>query len=201
MIGIINYGINNIFSIKNTLDKLEISSKIILHPSQVENISKIILPGVGSYNLAMKKLYDKNWVDFLKQFVENKNNFLLGICLGMQLLASKGYEEKETEGLNLIEAEVKKLSILGCNKKLPHIGWNSIKIKKDTKIFSGIPNMLDFYFVHSYAMNFNNNVIAEVNYGKNFVAAVQKENIFGMQFHPEKSSEGGKLILKNFSEL
>jgi len=201
MINIINYGINNIFSLKNCLDKINIDSKIITKPEEVGKNNKIILPGVGSFNVAINKLNQYDWITYLKKFTQNKNNYLLGICLGMQLLSSKSYEETETKGLDLIETEVKKLSDMECENKLPHVGWNSLNLKNKSKLFKDIPNDIDFYFVHSYAMTNNKFVTAEFNYGKNYVAAVQRENIYGVQFHPEKSSNGGKLILKNFNDL
>ncbi len=201
MINIINYGINNIFSLKNCLDKINIDSKIITKPEEVGKNNKIILPGVGSFNVAINKLNQYDWITYLKKFTQNKNNYLLGICLGMQLLSSKSYEEIETKGLDLIETEVKKLSDMECENKLPHVGWNSLNLKNKSKLFKDIPNDIDFYFVHSYAMTNNKFVTAEFNYGKNYVAAVQRENIYGVQFHPEKSSNGGKLILKNFNDL
>ena len=201
MINIINYGLNNIFSIKNCLDKINIKSKIISSPEEFEYGNKLILPGVGSFKVAMEKLSNNNWINFINDFVKHKDNYLLGICLGMQLLSSKSFENEMTNGLDLIKTEVKKLSDMECNKKLPHVGWNDIKIKKKCQIFKNIPNNIDFYFVHSYAMENGNFVVAEFNYGKGYTAAVQKDNIFGVQFHPEKSGDGGKLILKNFNDL
>lgn len=201
MICIINYGINNIFSLKNCLDKINIKSKIITKPEEVKNDNKIILPGVGSFNVAMNKLSNYDWIAFLKKFAQNKNNHLLGICLGMQLLSSKSYEEVETNGFNLIETEVKKLSDMNCKNKLPHVGWNSLNLKNKCKLFKDIPSGIDFYFVHSYAMMDNKFVTAEFNYGNNYVAAVQRENVYGVQFHPEKSADGGKIVLKNFNDL
>ena len=199
MIKIINYGINNIYSIKNNLDKINIDSQVISTPEEVGKANKLILPGVGSFKLAMKKLEKRNWPIFIKKFISNKKNYLLGICLGMQLLSNKSYEDGETEGLKLINCEVKKLSNLGCEEKLPHVGWNSIKNYKNSKLLKGIPDEIDFYFMHSYVMLDNSDVIANFDYGKKFVAAVEKENVFGVQFHPEKSSIGGQQILKNFN--
>ena len=201
MINIINYGLNNIFSIKNCLDKINVKSKIISKPEEFDYGNKLILPGVGSFKVAMDKLCKNGWVSFINNFVKNKENYLLGICLGMQLLSSKSFEDEMTDGLNLIKTQVKKLSEMKCNKKLPHVGWNDIKMRKKCEIFKDIKNNLDFYFVHSYAMENGNFVVAEFEYGNCYAAAVQHENIFGVQFHPEKSADGGKLILKNFNEL
>tara|TARA_Y100000590_G_C15669108_1_gene995612 strand:+ start:223 stop:831 length:609 start_codon:yes stop_codon:yes gene_type:complete len=201
MISIINYGINNINSIKNCLNKLNIECSVVYKPEEVGKGNKIILPGVGSFVIAMQKLEENNWSSFLKKFTQNKKNFLLGICLGMQLLANKSFEETESEGLKLIDCDVKKLSEMNCKKKLPHVGWNSIKILKETPLFKNIPNYIDFYFVHSYSMTMNSSVIAEFNYDNDYVAAVQNKNIFGVQFHPEKSSTGGQAILKNFDKI
>jgi glutamine amidotransferase len=201
MINIINYGLNNIFSIKNCLDNLNINSKIISKPEEFEQGNKLILPGVGSFKVAMSRLSNDNWINFIKTFIKDKENYLLGICLGMQLLSSKSFEGEMTSGLNLIKTDVKKLSVMECDKKLPHVGWNNVIIKKKCDIFRNIPDNLDFYFVHSYALEHSNFDIAYFNYGKSYTAAVQHENIFGVQFHPEKSADGGKMILKNFNDL
>jgi glutamine amidotransferase len=201
MINIINYGLNNIFSIKNCLDNLNINSKIISKPEEFEQGNKLILPGVGSFKVAMSRLSNDNWINFIKTFIKDKENYLLGICLGMQLLSSKSFEGEMTSGLNLIKTDVKKLSVMECDKKLPHVGWNNVIIKKKCDIFRNIPDNLDFYFVHSYALEHSNFDIAYFSYGKSYTAAVQHENIFGVQFHPEKSADGGKMILKNFNDL
>lgn len=201
MIQIIDYGVNNISSIKNCLNKINIKSQVIITPDDVSPGDKLILPGVGSFGIAMKKLKEKNWPKFIKKFLENKKNYILGICLGMHLLANKSYEDGENEGLKLVDTDVKRLSDLECVNKLPHVGWNSIEIIKKSEIFNLIPAEIDFYFVHSYVMMMNKYVIANFNYGKKYVAAIQKENIFGFQFHPEKSSKAGQLLLKNFNDL
>jgi len=201
MINIINYGLNNIFSIKNCLDKINVNSKIIDTPQDFKEGNKIILPGVGSFKIAMNKLKKNHWDEFLKNYLTNKNNYLLGICLGMQLLASKSSEDGKSEGLNLVNCEVKKLSDMNCNERLPHVGWNSLKFVNHCSIFKNIPDNLDFYFVHNYIMTNNKYVVGEFEYGLKFTAAIQNNNIFGVQFHPEKSADAGKIILKNFNDL
>ena len=201
MINIINYGLNNIFSIKNCLDKININSKIINTPQEFKEGNKIILPGVGSFKIAMNKLKKNHWDKFLKKYLTNKTNYLLGICLGMQLLSSKSSEDGESEGLNLVNYEVKKLSDMNCNERLPHVGWNSLKFVNNCSIFKNIPDNLDFYFVHSFVMTNNKYVVGEFEYGLKFTAAIQNNNIFGVQFHPEKSADAGKIILKNFNNL
>ena len=139
----------------------------------------------------------------LKTHANIKKRPILGICLGMQLFADRGFEGEETEGLSLIPGEVKHLNDIGCNGKVPHIGWNDVKVKKHDDLFNGISSENDFYFVHSYAfipLN-EDNVLSTVFYEKEIVAAIMSQNIYGTQFHPEKSSFAGQKLLKNFLEL
>ena len=134
----------------------------------------------------MEKLSNNNWINFINDFVKHKDNYLLGICLGMELLSSKSFENEMTNGLDLIKTEVKTL-IWNVVKNFRMLAGMILKLKK-CQIFKNIPNNIDFYFVHSYAMENGNFVVAEFNYGKGYTAAVQKDNIFGVQFHPEKSA-------------
>ena len=149
----------------------------------------------------MKKLNELGLVEILKYKVKKEGQPVLGICLGMQILSSKGYEESETEGLNFIEGEVKILK----NKpsKLPHIGWNSVNFIENNKIFKNLENNKDFYFIHSYYFECKNkkNSIANTNYNQNFSSIINKENIYGFQFHPEKSLKRGLNLLKNFLDI
>jgi glutamine amidotransferase len=196
MIAIIDYGMGNVLSVQKALNAINVSSIITDKGEDISNCSHIILPGVGSFKQAMENLYARNLVSVLqKQVKENKKPFL-GICLGMQLLAEKGFEDEETNGLGFIEGSVH--SIPDNNLPTTHIGWNNITVK-NKKYFS---NILDnnFYFVHSFCLQATNesDVAATVEYGCQLTAAVQRGNVFGTQFHPEKSQVEGLEMLKNF---
>ena len=198
MIGIIDYGLGNLSSVYNIFNRQDIKCKIFNNPKEIKFYSKLIFPGVGSFKSGMDLLNEKGWSEKIKESVNNGIP-LLGICLGMQLLFSKGEEEENCSGLDLINGTVKKMKLK--NKlKLPHVGWNNLTIKQSHYIMNKISNEDDFYFTHSYSCEVNNvdNVVAEFNYGNNFVACIQKKNIFGTQFHPEKSMNSGIKIINNF---
>lgn len=199
MIGIIDYGIGNLSSVHNALERLSVKNETFSDPNNISLYSKLILPGVGSFKLGMDLINKKGWREKIKQRVKIGTP-LLGICLGMQLLFTKGEEVGETEGLDLISGTVKKMNI-NKNLKLPHVGWNNLIFKRSHNFFSGIVQENDFYFTHSYSCVTDNveDVVAEFNYGNNFVASVQKKNIIGTQFHPEKSMTSGIRLLQNFS--
>ncbi len=191
-IGIINYGAGNIASVKNALDKLGVNSIVSSNPLELNDVDKVIFPGVGHAKEAMANLQKSG----LDQFIKTTQKPLLGICLGMQLLGSFS-EEGETKGLEIFNFEVKKFNI---NLKCPHMGWNRITTCKST-LFSGINNCAWLYFVHSYYVPISNNSIATSNYEIDFCIAVNRKNFWGVQFHPEKSGDDGLQILKNFIEL
>jgi len=195
IVGILNYGTGcNIFSIKNSIEYVGGKTKIIDHPSQFKNIDRIILPGVGSFALAMEEI-KKN--DFYDSIIEFKKP-LLGICLGMQLLSSIGFESGKNQGLNIIKSEVKRIEVDG---KIPHIGFNKIKIIKNNDLFTGLENE-DFYFMHSYEMISYENITSLTEYCDHFlISAVNKDNFYGVQFHPEKSRQPGLNLFKNFINL
>jgi len=202
-IHIIDYGTCNLGSIRQAIDKLGFNAKIVSNPKSLHDVDKIVLPGVGSFSQASFELKSKGWFDEIKENVLHRKRCILGICLGMQMFASTGEEGRESEGLGLLEGTVKHLRNIGCVSPVPHVGWNDTQIKKAGCLFKDIPNGIDFYFVHSYCLvPSNSNCISSiVNYDKEFVASVEHENIFGTQFHPEKSSKAGIQILKNFLEL
>ena len=198
MIGIIDTGTCNLNSIKNIIEKEKKKTIIIKSLSQFKNkkIKKVIIPGVGSFAECMKNLkstkIDKEIVLF------SKKNMVLGICVGMQILGTDGYEFKHEKGLNLLNFVVKKMKI----KKqyaLPHVGWNNVRFKKSI-LFEGVKQNSDFYFTHSYEVIVSDKkiIIGETNYGKKFVSAVGHGNVYGVQFHPEKSSILGTKIINNF---
>ena len=199
-IAIIDLEIGNIGSVFRALKKIGSNPIICQKKSDFFSASKIILPGVGSFNYGMSKLIEKNLYEPLLDSVINKQIPFLGICLGMQMLATKGFENNvETMGLNLIGGDVNK--IRSNNKiKLPHMGWNEVDQSKKVKLFENIKNNKDFYFVHSYAFNpkDKSTISSYSTYGEKFVSSIEKNNIYGVQFHPEKSLDDGITLLKNF---
>jgi imidazole glycerol-phosphate synthase subunit HisH len=199
-IAIVNYGMGNLRSVENTIKKLGYYVKIVSKPEDLDKFDKIILPGVGAFKKAISLLNKKNWVKVIKKNVLIKKKKILGICLGMQLFATESEEFGNTKGLDLISGKIKFLSNMGCKKKIPHIGWNSISIKKKHKYLDGLHNNIDFYFVNSLVFQPKNNscIVAKTNHGINFCSIISKNNIFGTQFHPEKSSKAGRRILENF---
>ena len=202
MIAIIDYNMGNLQSVKNAFNKLNIEIDIVDKANKIENYEKLILPGVGAFGDAMEHLreskMDKAIIDFAK-----KRKPILGICLGMQLLFSKSYEFGEYKGLNLIEGEVVKFDKNRVGDlKIPHMGWNRLFIQKQTPLLKNLPKELYLYFVHSYHIACDDKfVIGKTSYGYEFVSAVQKDNIYGFQPHPEKSHDNGLKILKNFIEV
>jgi len=202
-VGILNYGMGNILSVKNSLDFLNVKNEIVSNGDNLKNFTHIILPGVGSFKKAMANLEKKNFINSLKDYVNNSDKKLLGICLGMQLLGKSSTENGFTTGLNFVDIEVKKFSDAEVgNLKVPHVGFNEVKFNNNNNFFQNIKNGSDFYFVHSFRMepkNLNKD-FATCNYGFDFLAAFKKKNIFGTQFHPEKSQINGMKIIRNFLE-
>lgn len=202
-LAIINYGMGNLGSVVRTFDSLGVDTAIVDRPEQLNAADRIVLPGVGSFKEAMLRLNALNWCSAIKQQVCEFNKPILGICLGMQLLVSHGIEGGETDGLNLIPGKVVHLNEVGCLERVPHIGWNNIQLTQLSSLFHGVTNEADFYFVHSYTAlpNLEEHIIATVDYSKPLVAAIAKGHIFGVQFHPEKSSKAGRQLLLNFLEF
>jgi glutamine amidotransferase len=189
----------NVLSVQKALKKIGMNSVVTADKDEISKCSHIILPGVGSFNRAMENLHAKNLVTILRDEVKENKKPFLGICLGMQLLADHGYEDGETEGLGFIAGSVK--PIPSHDLPIPHIGWNEVSIK-NKKYFENVQDH-NFYFVHSYYLDAKNesDIAATVTYGCELTAAVQKDNIFGTQFHPEKSQEEGIEILKTFFKV
>jgi len=169
----------------------------------IKAADKIILPGVGAFKDCVKNLRELGFWDVLNEEILTKKKIILGICLGMQVMAQKSYEDGEFEGFGWFDAEVIKIEPKDKNLKVPQIGWNNIKYDKDNPLFKGLPEKSEFYFVHSYYMNCKNktDIKATCDYGITVTAAVNKENIFAVQFHPEKSQDYGLRVLKNFLTL
>jgi glutamine amidotransferase len=199
MILILDYGIGNLGSIHNMLKKIGVDSIVSSNHDDIKHSSKIILPGVGAFDLAMTELMRQNLLDPLNEAVFIKKKLILGICLGAQILGLAS-EEGELPGLGWIDMQIKRFT----NKSLrvPHMGWNAVTPTKDSILFKkSSAEEMKFYFVHSYFMECKNkeNIIAETMYGENFTCAVQKDNILGVQFHPEKSHKYGFQLLSNFA--
>lgn len=204
MIAIIDYGVGNLKSIENAIKffHTDIKVGIVSDPKDLKQYSKIILPGVGAFGDAIKKIREKDFDDTIIEEVR-KGKYLLGICLGMQLLASKSYEYGEHVGLNLIEGEVINFRDISKTIKIPHIGWNDVEISRGDRILKNINDKSDFYFVHSYFFNCKHpsDIVGITEYGTKFPSIINKDNIYGAQFHPEKSQESGLLFIRNFIDL
>jgi len=202
IIGIIDYDLGNIQSIINALDYLEIPNQIIKFPRDLYSFKKIILPGVGSFKTGMENLKKKSFSDEIIEIVKNNRASILGICLGMQLLYDYSEENGGCEGLGIVKGSVNKIKITE-NIKLPNIGWRKIIIPNDSSLLFGIDDAPIFYFVHSYGCNTENRKIVKgfLEYGNVFDVLIETRNIFGTQFHPEKSQKVGLQILQNFSSL
>ena len=196
MIGIIDYGLGNLNSFYNIYKEKGINLKLIKNYKEInKSINKLILPGVGSFDKAIYLLDKQYLFNAIIEFSENKNNKILGVCVGMQILASAS-DEGQLTGLSFIDKNFHKIK----NSVIPHIGWNNVALKKNHYLFRGIENESFFYFLHSYCMYKIDTeyIVAETNYGHNFISVFQKENIIGVQFHPEKSHSQGQKLLLNF---
>jgi glutamine amidotransferase len=204
MISIIDYGSGNIQAIGNIYKRLNIAFKVASSERDLESATKLILPGVGAFDKTMQQLMDSGLKSTLDEFVLAKGIPVLGICVGMQILAKRS-DEGELSGLGWIDGEVKLLdfSYLASKPRVPHMGWNSVAPKGDPVILSGVNAALGFYFLHSYYFSCvkEENVLCRTNYGINFASAVNSGNIYGVQFHPEKSHGNGNQVLKNFADL
>ncbi len=204
MISIIDYGLGNVHAFANMYREMNIPTRLVHNLEELEGSTRFILPGVGSFDLAMKLFKESGMCEKVSEMVLEKNIPVLGICVGMQMLANSSEEGKEA-GLGWISGKVKKIdeSKLSQRTHLPHMGWNDIKVKPDQKILKGLEEKAKFYFLHSYYFQSDKteNVLAEVEYGQQFPCVVGRKNIYGVQFHPEKSHSFGSKLLKNFAEI
>lgn len=200
MVVIIDYGMGNLFSVQNALRALNADVLISNKPEDLQKADRIILPGVGAFPDGMKNLKASGFVSVLEEeVIKNKKPFL-GICLGMQVLAGIGEEHARTEGLGWIPGIVRRFQVPERGFRVPHVGWNDVVLTAAGKaLFAGVEQNV-FYFVHSYHFVSDDTAVvaAWCNYGERFVAAIHKDNIFGVQFHPEKSQKNGLKVLKNF---
>ena len=202
MIAIIDYGVGNLFSLKSSLAEIGAETVVTSDEEVIAKAARIILPGVGAFEDAARKLRESGMADVVrKEAAAGKP--ILGICLGMQLMFDKGFEYGEHEGLGLIHGNVRPISdVIPEGYKIPHIGWNSLKIVKETPLFKYIDEGDYVYFVHSYyAADCDEAVLATTEYGADLTAAAANGNVYGCQFHPEKSGKVGMKILKAFVEL
>ena len=204
MITIVDYGAGNIKSIRNMLKKIGVSSMISSKVEDVAKADKLIIPGVGHYSYGMTKLNESGLVEELTSRVLIDKVPVLGICLGAQLLG-KSSEESEMKGLDWLDMEVVKFdsSKMDSSLKIPHMGWNEIKQEKESPLLLGYEEIPRYYFVHTYHMKpiDSSDILTKTNYGYDFTSAVEKGNIFGVQFHPEKSHKFGMQLLRNFSKI
>ena len=200
---IVDYRTGNLNSIKRTLDQI---GSVSIISSQVEDLAqadKIILPGVGHFAKAMANLKQLGLLDALNEAVLIKRKAVLGICLGMELMAIRS-EEGDTRGLQWLDAEAVRFNVSAPSRhKVPHMGWNRIQIKKVSALMKGVQDLSEFYFAHSYHLKINDgsDLLNETEYGISFPSAVERNNIFGVQYHPEKSHRTGVQLLKNFIDL
>lgn len=203
IVAIIDYGMCNLDSVARAVEECGGKPIVTDQAKDIEQANRIILPGVGAFPDAMRNIKQRQLDEILPEQVISKQIPFLGICLGMQLLATKGREGGETAGLGWIEGEVQRLQPLDQETRIPHIGWNEVNFTHDSLLFRNIPPGKDFYFVHSYHLCCVNeaNILARTPYCGTFVSAVERDWLFGVQFHPEKSQRLGFQLLKNFLSI
>ena len=201
MVAIIDYGVGNLFSLVSSFKAIGVDAVATSDKKVIESAQRLVLPGVGAFEDASNKLFSSGLAQLVVQQVKSGKP-LLGICLGMQLLFEKSFEYGEHKGLGLIKGQIRPISeVIPSNLKIPHIGWNALKFTKDNQLFKYLKDGDFVYFVHSYYGAYcDDSVIATAEYGANLTAAVAKDNVYGCQFHPEKSGEIGLKILKAFCE-
>ncbi|HQT24177.1 MAG: imidazole glycerol phosphate synthase subunit HisH [Sphingobacteriales bacterium 17-39-43] len=203
MITIINYGMGNLGSVQNMFNRIGVKSRISGDLNEIKDSEKLLLPGVGAFDAAMQRINDGGFNELLTHMVEIDKVPVLGICLGMQLLTSSS-EEGLLPGLGWINAKTVKFKFNeDSSLKVPHMGWNLINAKNDSRLTKNLPDEPRFYFVHSYFVKCHHpeNIVCTTHYGHDFDSVIQKDNIWGAQFHPEKSHKFGMKLLKNFSEI
>lgn len=200
MVCVVDYGMGNLLSVLHALERAGAEACICQEPNELLKAERLILPGVGAFGDCMRNLVARGLSDALKEVVLEKGRPILGICLGMQAMAQKGFEGGEYAGLGWFDADVVRLQPEDPSLRIPHVGWNEVSFRMKSQLFQGIPTGSDFYFVHSYAMRCSDarDVEAICDYGGAFTCAVRKNNIFATQFHPEKSQEYGLKVLENF---
>lgn len=201
-IGLIDYGAGNFASVRNALRYLGLSVVEVRCHEDFDKATHLVLPGVGTFASAMRRLVSSDLVDLLHEFVIRQRKPFLGICVGMQLLANAGSEFEICPGLGFIQGTVEKVNS-GPTLRLPHIGWNTVTVRRSSRLFAYVNEAPTFYFVHSYHVVPSHEplVTATCWYGTDVTAAIEQDNVFGVQFHPEKSQQDGLLLLKHFASL
>jgi len=199
MIGIVDYGMGNLESVRKAFEKVGFNSKWVRKPSDLSGCERIVLPGVGAFGRAMENLRQRRLIEPLQSVVEQGCPFL-GICLGLQLLFEQSNEHGNHAGLGWVSGKVRRFSEA---LRVPHIGWNTVSQPRASVLFEGIPNDAHFYFVQSYYVVPDNSaiVVGETDYGADFASAIELGNVFGVQFHPEKSQQAGLELLANFGRI
>ena len=202
MIAIVDYGVGNLFSLNSSLEMIGAESVVTADEAVLRSADKILLPGVGAFEDAAKKLRESGLADLIKELA-GQGKPLLGICLGMQMLFERSYEYGEHEGLGLIPGSVRPIrDVIPADYKIPHIGWNALRFRQENPLFKYVKEGDCVYFVHSfYASDCDEFTVATAEYGAELTAAVAKGNVYGCQFHPEKSGNVGLAILKAFAEV
>ncbi|MEB3295255.1 MAG: imidazole glycerol phosphate synthase subunit HisH [Synechococcales bacterium] len=199
-VAIIDYGMGNLRSVAHAFEAIGSSVAIVHQPEELQMATHLVLPGVGAFRDGMKNLQNAGWIPMLERMVLEQKKPFLGICLGMQLLATWGTEQGEWKGLGWVDAIVERLPAENPKIRVPHVGWNEVKFLQTHHLFQGLAAQQDFYFVHSYALLIAPDVsIAGVTtHGHAFVSSIAQENIYATQFHPEKSQKAGLAVLRNF---
>jgi glutamine amidotransferase len=200
MIGIVDYGMGNLLSVYSAFEYLGADVMICKYPEELYDVERIVIPGVGAFKDCIDKIVSTGFKQALDELVLQKGKPIMGICLGMQVMADIGLENGESKGLGWFDASVIKLTPSDPSLRIPNIGWNDVDFNPNVFLFKGIPQGADFYHVHSFYMNANNaeDVVATYEYAGKVTAAVLKNNIFATQFHPEKSQDYGLKLLENF---
>jgi imidazole glycerol-phosphate synthase subunit HisH len=200
VIGVIDYGMGNLRSVLNALDSCGAETSLVREPADAQAMDKLILPGVGAFAAGMESLTRMGFADALPGLV-GSGRPLLGICLGAQLIAERGTEHGDHRGLGLIGGEVRRIET-DPDLRIPHVGWNSVTVKRPSALFAGLPEEPTFYFVHSYHLQPDAGAItATTDYGVAVTACVERDHVYGVQFHPEKSQADGLRLLRNFIHL
>jgi glutamine amidotransferase len=202
-VAIVDYGMCNLDSVARAIQECGGQPVITANADDLARATHIVLPGVGAFPDAMRNIRERGLEEPLREQVAERCIPFLGICLGMQLLATRGMEVEETAGLGWIDGEVRRLNPTPSDCRIPHVGWNELCLERESPLFAGVDRRRDFYFVHSYHMVADQpaDVLARTPYADGFVSAVQREHVFGVQFHPEKSQRAGFQVFRNFLRM